>query len=139
MLAKMQILLLCTPFTAGGKGVVPGILSLIGSVCFFLSSCMDTCSGHYLHSQTARLRHNALHHALEWRSAQPCLGVLDLRDLPNVLQADFANRPLICIARRSAVERRLALRLRKSAVRPCYVAGAADLVLGGFDACCGEE
>jgi len=100
---------------------------------------MNAYSRHHLHSQTARLRHNTLHHALKRRSAQPRLGVLDLRNLPNMLQADFANGPLVSIARRSAVERRLALRFRQSAVRACYVAGAADLVLGGFDACCGEE
>jgi hypothetical protein len=38
------------------------------------------------------------------------------------------------------VERRLALALgAESTVRTCYVSGAADLVLGRFDACCGEE
>lgn len=65
--------------------------------------------------------------------------MLDLRNLPNVLQADFANGPRVCHARRRGVERRLALRVRDSAVWACYIAGAADLVLGGLDACCGEE
>ena len=65
--------------------------------------------------------------------------MLDLCDLPDVLQADFANGPLVCVTRRSGVERRLALRIGDSAVWACYVAGAADLVLGGFDARRGEE
>jgi hypothetical protein len=115
--------------------------ALSACLVLFLSIATNVHSRHNIHSQTARLRHNALHHALKRRTAQPGLGVLDLRNLPNVLQADFAHRPLVCISRRRAViERRLAFGIStESAVRACYVACAADFVLGRFDAGCGEE
>ena len=65
MLAKMQILPLRPFFVASWSGATSGILSHIGSVCFFPSTGMHARSGHHFDSQAARLRHNALHDALE--------------------------------------------------------------------------
>lgn len=98
-------------------------------------------SRHNIDSQATRLRHNTLHNTLKGCAAQSRLRVLDLRNLPHMLQADFANRSLVGVARCCAVvEGCLAFGVAAQfAVRPCYISSATDLVLRGFDASCGEE
>lgn len=72
--------------------VVLDPLSSSGSACLnFLSAASIPSSRHNVYSQAACLCDNALDNAFKRRSAQPRLRVLDLCNLPDVLQADLAN------------------------------------------------
>lgn len=146
MLAQMQIFPSRKLLVGGIKGPFLGFPassgSRMGSVCFVLgSSRPGPYSRHNVDSQATRLRHNALHYTLERCAAQSRLGVLDLRDLPHMLEADFTNGSLVGIARCCAVvEGCLAFSIAAQfAIRSCYVSSATDLVLRGFDAGCGKE
>lgn len=89
--------------------------------------------------QTRRLPNHTPRNPLQLQALQPRLRMLDLRNLIDVLECHGPNRPLRRIPIRWRTRARLALLSVVVVHRPWYIARAADLVLRGQDAGCGEE